>query len=81
MSDKFCVDFGRPWHAPPWPQYFENFYNHCRDVADQNNWLTDTVCNHELKPMGGRLIKTTTQGWYLRWDSEASHTAFVLKWS
>lgn len=40
-----------------------------------------TVINHQLKPMGGRLITTSTQGWYLRWDEEKSHTAFVLKWT
>jgi len=25
--------------------------------------------------------ESSTQGWYLRWDKETSHTMFVLKWN
>jgi hypothetical protein len=50
-------------------------------AAEKNNWQPITVANYELKPLGGKLIQTSTQGWYLRWDEEASHTAFVLRWS
>lgn len=80
MSDRFRVDLGGLWDKP-WPAYFDNFYRHCNQIAAENNWVSDSVANYELKKLGGRLIKTSTQGWYLRWDSEASHTAFVLKWS
>jgi hypothetical protein len=80
MPDKFRVDVGTLWKEP-WPAYFDNFYTHCRDVAVKGKYHVDTVVNYELKPLGGRLIKTSTQGWYLRWDNEANHTAFVLRWS
>jgi hypothetical protein len=80
MSDKFRVQVGIPWKEP-WAEYFQNFYHHCQEIAIKNKWILDTVLNYELRPLGGRLIKTKTQGWYLRWDAESSHTAFVLKWS
>ena len=80
MPDKFRVDVGTPWKYP-WDTYFENFYNHCQNIAIENNWHIDTVINTQLKPLGGKLIKTKTQGWYLRWDDEKDHTCFVLKWS
>lgn len=80
MSDKFCVEVTKGMWQDPWPLYFENFYKHCRDVATKNNWLVDTVANYQLKPHG-KLIKTKTQGWYLRWDDEKYHNMFVLKWS
>ncbi len=75
MNDKYCVDISRHW-----PDYFENFINHCNDVAHENNWVVDTVINYQLKPHG-RLIKTKCQGWYLRWDDKKYHTLFVLKWA
>lgn len=80
MSDKFRVYVGTPWKEP-WAEYFQHFYLHCQYIATKNKWVLDTVLNYELKPLGGRLIKTKTQGWYLRWDEEANHTAFVLRWS
>lgn len=80
MSDKFTVDIPGMWQAP-WPAYFNKFYHYCEEIARANDWLVDTVINHQLKPLGGRLIKTSTQGWYLRWDQEESHTVFVLRWS
>ena len=79
MTDKFCVDVGTPWKEP-WANYFENFYHHCQDIAIKNNWAIDTVVNYELKPHG-RLIKTKTQGWYLRWDHPKHHVEFLLRWS
>jgi len=88
VNDKFRVivrqwkhEAGAGFGQHEMTDYFRNFYNYCEDKAYQNGWLTETVANHELKPLGGRLIKTATQGWYLRWDNEASHTMFVLKWS
>ena len=80
MSEKFCVDVGSLWKTP-WPAYFEKFWHECNRVAELNNWLPITVANYELKPLGGKLIQTKTQGWYLRWDTESAHTVFVLKWS
>ena len=80
MSDKFRVNLGGHW-KDPWPQYFQNFWTACQVAAAKNNWKTITVANYELKPLGGRLIETKTQGWYLRWDKEENHTFFVLKWS
>ena len=80
MVDKFRVDVGGLWDKP-WPAYFDKFYLHCQQVAVKNGWMIDTVANTELKAMGGKLIKTKTQGWYLRWDDEKSHTFFVLRWS
>jgi len=80
MTDKFIVDIPGMWQAP-WPQYFNRFYHHCESIARANDWQTDTVINYELRSLGGRLIKTSTQGWYLRWDNESSHTAFVLRWT
>ncbi len=79
MPDKFRVDVGTPWKKP-WPKYFNNFHKHCKNIAYDNGWNPDTVMNYELKPHG-RLIKTSTQGWYLRWDDEKYHTLFVLRWS
>mgnify|MGYP003324017586 CR=1 FL=1 len=81
MPDKFRVTITKGLWQDKWPDYFDNFYSHCNDIALKNNWVTDTVANYELKILGGKLIKTNTQGWYLRGDSESSHTAFVLKWS
>jgi len=78
--NKFRVPIPNLWKGP-WPQYFTNFVDHCNDRARQTGWLAETVINHELKPLGGRLIKTSTQGWYLRWDKESSHTFFILKWA
>lgn len=75
MPDKFRVDLTN------WPDYFENFVSHCNDIADKNNWDVRTVMDYQLRPMGGKVIKTSTQGWYLRWDEEKQHTMFVLRWS
>lgn len=63
------------------PESFDNLYWHCFDVAKQNGWVHDTVMNYELRSLGGRLIRTKTQGWYLRFDDAAGYTAFTLKWS
>ena len=81
MTDKYRVTLTKGRWQDPWPNYFDNFYRHCQAVREANHWHIDTVINHELRPLGGRLIITKTQGWYLRWNSEASHTAFVLKWA
>ena len=80
MSDKFRVRIPSLWQEP-WPEYFNNFYKQCKNIAYDNGWHADTVMNYHLKPLGGRLIQTKTQGWYLRWDKEENHTFFVLKWS
>jgi hypothetical protein len=80
MTDKFRVEIPRHW-TKPWPAYFENFYHHCQKIAEQNGWGPMTVINYQLKPLGGRLIITKTQGWYLRWEKESAHTAFVLRWT
>lgn len=62
------------------PVWFSNFWDHCNQIAIENGWLVDTVMNYQLKPHG-RLVKTKTQGWYMRWDDEQYHTFFVLRWS
>lgn len=83
MPDKFRVEVTKGMWQAPWPDYFDRFYRHCQERCNQmglQGVLLDTVINHELKPHG-RLIKTKTQGWYLRWDAEKYHTAFVLRWS
>ena len=82
INDKFCISVttGR-YDAEEWPGYFSNFSSYCAKIAEKNGWDIKTVINYELKPLGGRLIVTSTQGMYLRWDQESSHTAFVLKWS
>lgn len=80
VRERYIVDLGRLW-MDQWPVYFNNFWLHCGEVARQNDWKPITVANYELKPLGGKLIQTSTQGWYLRWDDEKSHTFFVLKWS
>jgi hypothetical protein len=77
---KFRVEIINPglgWYSA----YFQRFWTHCRDKAQANDWNPVTVANYELKPQGGRLIQTKTGGWYLRWDSEANHTMFVLRWT
>ena len=81
MDDKFRVQVRNSSFDSEWPTYFEKFYLACMDAASKNNWETITVANYALEPMGGKLIQTKTQGWYLRWDDESSHTFFVLKWS
>jgi hypothetical protein len=80
VRERFIVPVGRLW-AHPWPKYFDNFWNTCSVTARLNGWAPITVANYELKPLGGKLIQTQTQGWYLRWDKEESHTFFVLRWS
>ena len=80
MKDKFRVKITQGLWKDPWPQYFDNFYSYCVDKSIANEWHVDTVANYELKPHG-KLIKTNTQGWYLRWDDEKYHTHFVLRWS
>jgi hypothetical protein len=80
VRERFIVPVGRLW-ADPWPQYFENFWAHCGSIANENDWNQLTVANYELKPLGGKLIQTSTQGWYLRWDDEKTHAFFILKWS
>ena len=79
MTDKFIVNVGHEW-GNIWPNYFNNFYYHCLKKAECNDWKVDTVMNYELKPHG-KLIKTKTQGWYLRWDNEKYHTMFLLRWA
>jgi len=81
MPDKFRVDVTAGIFDAEFPHYFNNFWNACMRAAEKNNWQPITVANYELKSLGGKLIQTSTQGWYLRWDEEASHTAFVLRWS
>lgn len=79
MPNKFRVNLGKPW-SEVWPPYFENFYKTCQTIAHANDWQAITVCNHKLSPHG-KLIQTSTQGWYLRWDDAKYHTDFVLRWS
>ena len=85
MSDKFCVDVHTRWYRFTGTEhkenYFDRFYDYCVEVADKNGWAPITVANYQLRPLGGRLIQTRTQGWYLRWDTEAAHTMFLLRWS
>jgi hypothetical protein len=81
INDKFCVTVTAGRFDAEWPNYFEHFWDACMQAAVKNNWQPIAVANYELKPMGGRLIQTSTQGWYLRWNKESSHTLFVLKWS
>lgn len=82
IEDKFRVNLKRhDWSRLSRPDYFDTFWEHCGRVAEENGWLAITVANYELRPLGGRLIQTKTYGWYLRWDMEAAHTMFVLRWS
>lgn len=81
MPDKFRVTILKNYWTDDCPTYFENFLTHCQEIARQNGWAPSTVMNHKLRPLGGKFVITKTQGWYLRWDSEASHTAFVLRWA
>jgi hypothetical protein len=81
VDNKFRVTLSRGRWKDPWPDYFDNFYCYCQNVANDNNWNLESVVNRKLKPLGGRLIITSTQGWYLRWNDEKAHTLFVLKWS
>lgn len=81
MTDKFRVPITYGNFGEKWPVYFDRFFQHCKDIAETNGWMPITVMNTELRPMGGKLIMTKTQGWYLRWDSESAYTAFVLKWA
>ncbi len=80
MPDRFRVHITKGLWQDPWPMYFDNFHRHCARIAQDNNWLPITVMNKQLGPHG-KLIQTKTQGWYLRWDAEKYHTAFVLRWS
>ena len=79
--EKFIVPIPELWGPVNWPAYFDNFHRHCAKIAQDYDWLPITAINRELKPLGGKLIQTKTQGWYLRWDDELSHTMFVMKWS
>ena len=79
QAQKFCVTVALPGQDVS-PDYFRKFYEHCFHIADAHGWNIDTVANWQLRPLGGRLIKTRTYGWYLRWDDEKEHTMFVLRW-
>jgi hypothetical protein len=81
MTDKFRVPILKNYWNDDVPSYFDNFLLHCQEIARQNGWSPATVMNYQLRPLGGKLIITKTQGWYLRWDKESSHTAFVLRWT
>lgn len=90
MPDKFLVMLNNTFLVPSsvgeqrqsmTPQYFLNFWFQCNKIARKHGWEPITVANTQLRLLGGRLIQTKTQGWYLRWDTEAAHTMFVLKWS
>jgi len=81
MPDKFRVPILKSYWNDDSPKWFDNFLEHCQEIARQNGWSPATVMNYQLRPLGGKLIITKTQGWYLRWDKESSHTAFVLKWT
>jgi hypothetical protein len=78
--EKFRVPIPTLWKEP-WPQYWTNFVDHCNNRARYTGVIVEVIINQELKLLGGKLIKTSTQGWYLRWDKESSHTFFILKWS
>jgi hypothetical protein len=84
-DDKYRVDLGYHTWEKPWPDYFHNFWKDCNEYArggQGTNWSSAiVVANHRLRKVGGKLIQTNTQGWYLRWDDEKQHTMFVLKWS
>jgi hypothetical protein len=85
MPDKFSVNVTKGSGQDPCPNYFDNFYKYCQTKADRitknsSMDIIDIVIKYELKPHG-KLIKTKTQGWYLRWDDEKYHTYFVLRWS
>lgn len=70
------------YHLPErLPDWWINFYRHCTRVAWANKWLADTVIKYEMRPYGGRQIVTSTQGSYLRFDSESAFTMFVLRWA
>ena len=81
INDKFCVTVTTGRYDDKLPGYLHNFLLHCNTMAEKNGWDIKTVINYKLKPLGGRLIVTSTQGMYLRWDRESNHTAFVLRWS
>lgn len=59
---------------------FRNFFMQCQTIALQNNWHHNTVMNYQLKPHG-RLVRTMTQGWYIRWDNIKYHNLFLLKYA
>jgi hypothetical protein len=80
MKQKHCLTVVNGFEAVTDYDWFAKFYNHCAGIAEQNGWHTDAVVNRELKPYG-RLIKTKTQGWYIRFDDEKYHLLFVIKWS
>lgn len=80
MRDYFRVTVTKGYWQDTWPEYFDKFYHHCEDIAHKNDWQTITVMNRQLHPHG-KLIQTSTQGWYLRWDDEKYHNMFVLRWS
>lgn len=81
INDKFSVKINTVNGGMYTPQAFEHFFWHCHKIATKNKWIVDTVINYELRPMGGRLVKTKHYGWYLRWDKESDYTAFLLKWT
>lgn len=75
MSKKYNV-----YIAYFWPNWWENFLNHCCDIADAKNCDFITVINEQVKPHG-KFIETSMKGSYLSWDHEMYHTEFLLRWS
>jgi hypothetical protein len=75
MSKKYNV-----YIAFFWPDWWENFLNHCNDIADANDCEIIKVINQQLKPHC-KFIETSKKGAYLRWDDTMYHTEFVLRWS
>jgi hypothetical protein len=81
MTEKFIVELPAFSSYQGWPKYFQNFVDHCNYIARHSGQLAETVLNHELKPLGGQLIKTSTMRWHMCWDHPKHHTLFVLRWS
>lgn len=78
MDDKFIFELD-PYFADY--NWWWNFKKYCNKIASENGWQSFTVINYELRPYGGRLITPKTYDPYLRFDSEAGFTMFVLRWS
>ena len=81
MPDKFRVTVTKGLWQDQWPAYFDKFYHYCNNIATEDTgYSLEQIMNYNLKPHG-KIIMTSTQGWYLRWDDEKYHTHFVMSWS
>ena len=91
MIEKFTVNLkGTGFSRDPRDNFpgWNNFEQHCVGLWKQSTAIClDTIINAEFKRQFGdrypcvKVIRTKTQGAYIRFRAEREYTMFVLRWS